>query len=320
MCRAARTLAVSALGAAAVALTAPAASATPARSIPTAAAARAAASGDGPSASVDPSTVRRGRSVTVAVTCAVGDERRMPRNISGEGRVLRDGTVTLERQGETGTYRGTARTAPRVPLGLGPVDEAAAARADARAAWAIEGVCPDDAPWSVTVRTTVADTGPAHEPSGPPSGSSSGPSSGPSSGAPSAAPRRTPSGPSGGPAPAPGTAPRPGGPHRELPRTEGPYAKKPGPGGPASGGPHTSHPRAPHGPVAAGGGATAEQHPTTEARFAELARITSGELRATTLLAAGGAVLAATAAGGHLLARHRERRAGGRPADGTARP
>lgn len=314
MCRAARTLAVSALGAAAVALTAPAASATPARSI-SAAAGRAAASGDGPSASVDPATVRRGRSVTVAVTCAVGDERRMPRNISGEGRVLRDGTVTLERQGNTGTYRGTARTAPRVPLGLGPVDEAAAARADARAAWAIEGVCPDNAPWSVTVRTTVAEQNEAREPSGASSGPSSAAPSKAPSGAPSAAPHRAPSGPSGGPAPAPGTAPRPGGPHRELPRTEGPYAKRPGTGGPAAGGPRTSHPRAPHGPVAAGGGGTAEQRPTTEVRFAQLARLTTGELRATTLLAAGGAVLAATAAGGYLLTHHRQRRA-----NGTARP
>ncbi|MFF9480916.1 hypothetical protein [Streptomyces sp. NPDC014733] len=303
MSRAARTLAVSTLGAAAVALTVPAASATPARPIAAGAAiSRAAASADGPSASVSPATVRRGRSVTVAVTCAVRDEVRMPRNISGEGRVLRDGTITLERQGNTGTYRGAAQTAPRVPLGLGPIDEAAAARADARAAWAIEGVCPDSAPWSVTVRTTVADPAPAHTPSGAPSG----------------APHTTPSGPPAGNAPAPGT------PRRELLRPEGRNTKQPGPNGPASGGPDAarpgaSRPGAPHGPVAAGGGG-AERRPATEVRFAELARITAGDRSAATLLAAGGAVLAATAAGGYLLARRRERGAAGRPDGGAARP
>ncbi|GAA3186889.1 MULTISPECIES: hypothetical protein [Streptomyces] len=296
MSRAARTLAASALGAAAVALTAPAAPAAPARPIAAGAAiSLAAASADGPSASVSPATVHRGRSVTLAVTCAVRDEERMPRNISGEGRVLRDGTVTLERQGSTGTYRGTAQTAPRVPLGLGPIDEAAAARADARAAWAIEGVCPDSAPWSVTVRTTVADP------------------------APSAAPHTAPSGPPAGNAPAPGR------PHRELPRPEGPHAKKPGPDGPASEGPRTarpgtSRPGAPHGPVAAGGGGAAQHRPTTEVRFAELARITAGDRSAATLLAAGGAVLAATAAGGYLLTRRRERGTAGHPEGGAARP
>ncbi|UQA94633.1 hypothetical protein [Streptomyces halobius] len=121
-----RTLVGSALSAMALGVAAPSASADP-------------------SASVSPEVVGPGGTITVTVMCDSGHRAVLPSTVIGYGQVLAKGSLSLNRQGGTSTYRGSGRVIAQL--------SGRAGQAGRQAEWGIEGRCPDGKRWSATART-----------------------------------------------------------------------------------------------------------------------------------------------------------------------